>query len=168
MRAAVFTERRHLASVLLEPLLASGRLYADQRGNAVFLLVAGKANRPVGAELRGTGPRVWRGMAPGTRKDLGYFWTGARGAKEIVLCESAIDAISCFQLHPERICISTSGVRANPPWLSGLIVRRYHIHCGFDTDQPGDEAAHQMISLHPTVQRLRPPAHDWKDALASR
>jgi hypothetical protein len=162
------TERRHLASVLLEPLLESGRLYADPRGNAVFLLVAGKANRPVGAELRGTGPRVWRGMAPGTRKDLGYFWTGVRGAKEIVLCESAIDAISCFQLRPDRICISTSGVRANPPWLSGLIVRGYHIHCGFDTDQPGDDAAHQMISLHPTVQRLRPPAHDWNDALASR
>ena len=161
------TERRHLASALLEPLLESGRLYADQRGNAVFLLVAGKANRPVGAELRGTGPRVWRGMAPGTRKDLGYFWTGARGAKEIVLCESAIDAISCFQLHPERICISTSGVRANPPWLAGLIARGYHIHCGFDTDQPGDAAAHQMITLHPTVRRLRPPAHDWNDALAS-
>jgi hypothetical protein len=162
------TERRHLASVLLEPLLESGRLYADQRGNAVFLLVAGKANRPVGAELRGTGPHVWRGMAPGTRKDLGYFWTGAGGAKEIVLCESAIDAISCFQLHPDRICISTSGVRANPPWLPGLIVRGYHIHCGFDTDQPGDDAAREMISLHPTVQRLRPPAHDWNDALASR
>ena len=161
------TERRHLASALLEPLLESGRLYADPRGNAVFLLVAGKANRPVGAELRGTGPRVWRGMAPGTRKDLGYFWTGARGAKEIVLCESAIDAISCFQLHPDRICISTSGVRANPPWLSELIVRGYHIHCGFEIDQPGDAAAHQMIRLHPTVQRLRPPAHDWNDALAS-
>jgi hypothetical protein len=161
------TERRQLASALLEPLLESGRLYADQRGNAVFLLVAGKAHRPVGAELRGTGPRVWRGMAPGTRKDLGYFWTGARGAKEIVLCESAIDAISCSQLHPERICISTSGVRANPPWLAGLIARGYHIHCGFDTDQPGDAAAHQMIRLHPTVRRLRPPAHDWNDALAS-
>ena len=162
------TERRHLTFALLEPLLESGRLYADQRGNAVFLLVAGKANRPVGAELRGTGPHAWRGMAPGTRKDLGYFWTGARGAKEIVLCESAIDAISCFQLHPQRICLSTSGVRANPPWLAGLIARGYQIHCGFDTDHPGDDAAHQMMRLHPTVQRLRPPAHDWNDALASR
>jgi len=161
------TERRHLAFALLEPLLESGRLYADQRGNAVFLLVAGKANRPVGAELRGTGPRVWRGMAPGTRKDLGYFWTGARGAKEIVLCESAIDAASCFQLHPDRICISTSGVRANPPWLPGLIARGYRIYCGFDGDEPGDAAASHMLALHPTVQRLRPPAHDWNDALAS-
>jgi len=161
------TERRHLASALLEPLLESGRLYADQRGNAVFLMVAGKANRPVGAELRGTGPRVWRGMAPGTRKDLGYFWAGPRGVNEIVLCESAIDAISCCQLHPEHICISTSGVRANPPWLAGLIARGYRLYCGFDTDQPGDAAAHQMIRLHPTIQRLRPPAHDWNDVLAS-
>lgn len=162
------TERRRLAATLLQPLWESGKLYADNRGNAVFLLVAGKANRPVGAELRGTGPRLWRGMAPGTRKDLGYFWTGQRGAQDLVLCESAIDAISCFQLHPERICISTSGVRANPPWLHGLITRGYRIHCGFDTDQPGDDAASQMLALHPTVQRLWPPAHDWNDALTSR
>jgi hypothetical protein len=161
------TRRRHLPASLLEPLLESGRLYADSRGNAVFLLLAGKANRPVGAELRGTGPRVWRGMAPGTRKDLGYFWIGTKGSKEIVLCESAIDAISCFQMHPQRICISTSGVRADPRWLSGLIVRGYQIHCGFDADEPGDAAATRMIALHPAVERLRPPAHDWNDALAS-
>lgn len=161
------TERRRLAAVGLQPLLESGRLYADGRGNAVFLLVAGKAHRPVGAELRGTGPRVWRGMAPGTRKDLGYFWAGARGAQHIVLCESAIDAISCFQLHPDCICISTSGVRANPPWLAGLIARGYRLHCGFDADEPGDNAARQMLALYPQVQRLRPPAHDWNDALTS-
>ena len=93
------TRRRGIAASLIEPLIQSGRLYADQRGNAVFLLVSGKAQRPVGAELRGTGPRVWRGMAPGTRKDLGYFWIGAQGSREIVLCESAIDAVSCFQMH---------------------------------------------------------------------
>jgi len=159
------TERRRLAVALLQPLLESGKLYADGRGNAVFLLVAGRANRPVGAELRGTGPQVWRGMAPGTRKDLGYFWTGPRGAQDIVLCESAIDAISCLQMHPQRICISTSGVRANPSWLHGLIARGYRIHCGFDADEPGDAAAHCMIALYPMVQRLRPPAHDWNDAL---
>jgi len=160
------TQRRHLAASLLEPLLQSGKLYADHRGNAVFLLVAGKANRPVGAELRGTGPRIWRGMAPGTRKEEGYFWTGVPGSREIVLCESAIDALSCCQLDPQRICISTSGVRANPRWLPGLIARGYRIHCGFDTDEAGQLAASRMITLHPTVQRLRPPAHDWNDALS--
>lgn len=165
---AYLTQCRHLAATLLKPLLEAGKLYADGRGNAVFVLVAGKANRPVGAELRGTGPRVWRGMAPGSDKDLGYFWVGARDSRNIVLCESAIDAISCLQLHPGRICISTSGVRANPPWLNVLITRGYHIHCGYDADLAGDAAASRMIALHPTVCRLRPSAKDWNDELRSR
>jgi hypothetical protein len=161
------TRRRCLSASLLGPLVESGRLYADRRGNAVFVLVAGKANRPVGAELRGTGPRVWRGMAPGTRKDLGYFWIGAKSSRTIVLCESAIDAISCFQLQPERICISTSGVRANPAWLGGLITHGYEIHCGFDADEAGDAGATRMLASYSAVQRLRPSAHDWNDVLVS-
>lgn len=161
------TRCRHLAAWLLDPVLECGKLYADKRGNAVFLLLAGKTNRPVGAELRGTGARVWRGMAPGTRKDLGYFWIGASGSQEIVLCESAIDAISCFQMHPDRICISTSGVRANPRWLLALIARGYAIYCGFDADDAGDTAASQMIALYPVIKRLRPTAHDWNDVLTS-
>lgn len=160
-------ERRHLRPSLLEPLRQSGRLYADHRANAVFLLVAGNAHRPVGAELRGTGPGLWRGMAAGTRKDLGYFWTGLEGSRKIVLCESAIDAISCFQIHGDCLCISTSGVRTNPRWLPGLIARGYEIWCGFDTDAAGDAAAAGMMELHTSIQRLRPPVHDWNDALAT-
>jgi hypothetical protein len=159
--------RRHLASSLLRSLVESGRLYSDKHGNAVFAMVTGRANHPVGAELRGTGARAWRGMAPGSRKDAGYFWIGTRGLRHIVLCESAIDAISHFQMHGDRVCISTSGVRSNPQWLAALIARGYTISCGFDADDAGDAMASQMISLHPTIQRLRPPAHDWNDALRS-
>ena len=158
---------RRLEPSIIEPLVQCGRLYADRRGNAVFLLVAGKAQRPVGAELRGTGPLAWRGLAPGTRKDLGYFWVGAPGSRDIVLCESAIDAMSCFQLYPQRICISTAGIRTDPPWLDGLLVRGYELYCGFDTDGPGAAAAARMMALHAAIRRLRPPAHDWNDALAA-
>ncbi|HUY36515.1 MAG TPA: DUF3991 domain-containing protein [Pirellulales bacterium] len=161
-------QRRGLCATLLDPLIQSGGIYADDRGNAVFLLVTGKAQRPVGAELRGTGPQVWRGMAGGTRKDLGYFWIGARGSESIVLCESAIDSISCFQLHLQHICLSTSGVRANPPWLRALLAAGYQIHCGFDADAPGDAAAARMIALHGAIKRLRPSDHDWNDVLRSR
>ena len=161
------TRRRGLCSSLLEALWQAGQLYADGHANAVFVLLAGKAQRPVGAELRGTGPRAWRGMASGSNKNLGYFWVGTRTAREIVLCESAIDAISCFQIHTQRICISTSGVRANPPWLNALVAHGYTILCGFDADHPGDAAAAQMIALHPTVRRLRPSAHDWNAVLTS-
>jgi hypothetical protein len=164
------TEQRCLASRILEPLLEAGKVYADQRANAVFLMVAGKANHPIGAELRGTGQRMWRGLAPGTCKDAGYFWVGAAGSDKIVLCESAIDAISCFQLHGTKldqgcICISTAGIRPDPRWLDPLLARGYDIYCGFDDDQPGNAASCQMIRQHPTIKRLRPPAHDWNDAL---
>jgi hypothetical protein len=161
-------ERRGLAEAVLEGLLQSGKLYADRRGNAVFLLFAGKPNRPVGAELRGTGPRVWRGMASGTRKDLGFFWLGAPASRQLVLCEAAIDAISYYQMHPDCLCLSTSGVRAAPAWLPALLARGYEIYCGFDADRPGDAAADRMITRYPTVRRLRPSAHDWNDVLTSR
>ncbi len=161
------TQHRNLSSLVLDPLIETGKLYADNRGNAVFLLVAGKANRPVGAELRGTGARVWRGMASGTRKDSGYFWVGVKGPKRVVLCESAIDAISCCMLYPDRVCISTAGARPNPPWLRAILDRGYEVDCGFDTDLAGDAAAREMIRLYPDIQRLRPAAKDWNVVLAS-
>ena len=51
------TECRHLSAALLEPLFESDRLYADPRGNAVFLMVRGKAAASGG---RGT---PWHGTA---------------------------------------------------------------------------------------------------------
>ncbi len=161
------TTWRGLAPHILQPLIDAGKLYADQRGNAVFLMVTGKPNRSIGAELRGTGRSVWRGLAQGTRKDLGYFWIGAQGARKIVICESAIDAISCFQMNLDCICISTAGVRSDPPWLRPLITRGYDIYCGFDDDQAGNAAAQRMMAHHSSIKRLQPPAHDWNDALTT-
>jgi len=168
-------KRRGLSAEILASLMDDGKLYADGRGNAVFLMVAGKPNRPIGAELRGTGSRVWRGLAPGTRRDAGYFWIGRPDSQRIVLCESAIDAISCFQLRTQHtaslgaecICISTSGVRSDAPWLRPLLARGYAIQCGFDTDEAGEKASRRMIARHPSVQRLRPPRHDWNETLTA-
>jgi hypothetical protein len=157
---------RALPSSFVQSLLEATTLYADSRGNAVFLLL-GKGKRPVGAELRGTTQRKWQGMATGSRKDLGYFAVPAHGAKAIVLCESAIDAISCAVFYPRRRCISTAGAISNPRWLVDLIHEGYEVSCGFDADQAGDRMANAMIALYPSVQRLRPPIHDWNDTLRS-
>ena len=64
--------QRRIDPGLLDPLVQSGIVYGDTRANAVFLLL-GKENLPVGAELRGTTARPWRGLAPGSQKDLGFF-----------------------------------------------------------------------------------------------
>ena len=158
---------RALSPPPVQSLIESGKLYADAGGNAVFLLL-GKENQPVGAELRGTGPARWRGLAPGSRKDLGYFAVPVPCPAAAVLCESAIDAISCSLLHPGHLCVSTSGAHPNPRWLPTLLAQNHPVYCGFDADSAGDDAAQRMIGLHAQIRRLRPSQHDWNDVLKSR
>ena len=160
-------QQRGITPTLLDPLIQSGTLYADTRANAVFLLL-GKESLPVGAELRGTTQRVWRGLAPGSQKDLGCFSIPATPLPGIILCESAIDAISCFALHPQHRCLSTAGARPNPRWLRPLLNQGHPVYCGFDADPTGDDMARAMTALHPTVKRLRPPEHDWNDVLKAQ
>ncbi len=159
--------RRGIPQRTTNQLISSGKLYADFRGNAVFLLL-GKEKKAVGAELRGTSNLKWRGMAPGSQKGRGFFYIRNQDSTKIVLCESAIDAISFFILDPDCLALSTSGANSNPAWLPILIKRGFEIFCGFDSDKIGEALADKMISLYPTVKRLRPVKHDWNDVLRSK
>lgn len=160
--------QRRLPPALIDPLIDSGLLYADAKTNAAFLLL-GEDDNPVGAELRGTTQRPWRGMAPGSQKDLGFFAIGPRrsAGSSIILCESAIDAISCSALFPEYRCISTAGARPNPRWLAKLIDQGVQVYCGFDADDTGDAVAQAMIARYPAVKRLRPSKKDWNNLITS-
>jgi hypothetical protein len=160
-------EQRLLSAAVVDRLILAGDIYADHHANAVFLL-RGKHNAPVGAELRGTGPRPWRGMAPGSRKNLGYFSVRHAHIEAIVLCESAIDAISCYIIQPRRWCISTAGATPHPVWLPEIIQNGQPVYCAFDADPTGDHMAETMIRRYPAITRLRPPRHDWNDLLSSR
>jgi len=155
---------RKLPATLLQPLVQSQVLYADARANAVFLLLDTDAFA-VGAELRGTTALAWRGLAPGSRKDRGFFSVAASSSDAIVLCESAIDALSCHALHPGFRCLSTSGARPDPAWLPALIAEGVPIYCGFDADLTGEAMAQRMHERHPGIRRLRPSAKDWNDLL---
>lgn len=158
---------RRIAPALVQSLVESADLYADHRANAVFLL-RGKQSAPVGAELRGTTSRPWHGLAPGSQKDQGFFSIPTIPRPTIILVESAIDAISCFALHPQHRCISTAGARPNPRWLATLLEEASSVYCGFDADPTGETMAHAMIACYPRIQRLRPSQHDWNDALKCR
>jgi len=170
VKAYLITERA-IAPALIDPLIKSGVLYADTRANAVFLIL-GNSAAAVGAEIRGTTSIHWRGMAPGSRKNLGFFSIPAaipgEDPRPVILCESAIDAISCFALHPDHRCISTSGARPNPAWLPALIDQGLLIYCGFDADDTGERMAQAMIAFYSSVKRLRPARHDWNDLLKSQ
>jgi len=159
-------DKRALPLALVDALAQSGDLYADARANALFLL-RDAHGQPVGAELRGTGPVPWRGMAPGSRKDLGCFSFPPSPRPNVILCESAIDALSCHALHPDLRALSTAGARPNPAWLPDLLHQGCHILCGFDRDVVGQSMAQALVSLHPSVQLFLPPLHDWNDSLRS-
>jgi len=160
------TAQRRISPALVTRLIQCDDLYADHYANAVFVL-RDKNNIPVGAELRGTGPRPWRGMAPGSRKHLGHFSIRASEITGIILCESAIDAISCFAIHPRHWCISTAGARPNPSWLPGIIQNNLPVYCGFDDDPAGNTMAQAISDIYPAIKRLRPTRHDWNDMLAA-
>ena len=161
------SETRALPETLCSTLIQEGTVYADVRGNAVFLLL-GKEKQPVGAELRGTSRIQWRGMAAGSRKDRGFFYVKREHTTQLVLCESAIDAVSCATLHPKYTTVSTSGARSNPLWMHALLRRGFDVFCGFDSDETGDSAAELLMSRYPKVKRLRPQLHDWNDVLIEK
>jgi len=158
------TDQRRIPKKLINNLIESGKLYADVRANAVFLLL-GKKKKIVGAELRGTCGIQWRGMAPGSQKNQGCFYLVGASTRKMVLCESAIDAVSCFVLHPEYTAISTSGATANPAWLQNFITKGCKIYCGFDSDRTGNMLSDKMINIYPSIKRLHPSRHDWNEVL---
>jgi hypothetical protein len=157
-------DQRRIPKELIDNLIESEKLYADVRANAVFLLL-GKKKRIVGAELRGTCGAQWRGMALGSQKNQGCFYLVGISTRKMVLCESAIDAVSCFVLHPEYTAISTSGATADPAWLQNFIMKGCEIYCGFDSDRTGNMLADKMIKLYPSIKRLHPSMHDWNEVL---
>ena len=158
---------RFVPPELINFLVQSGKLYADKKANAVFLLL-GKEKTVVGAELRGTTTKRWRGMATGSRKDLGCFYIKISHTNKMVLCESAIDALSCFALNRNFITLSTSGANHNPAWLTTFINKGFEIYCGFDADEIGDGLSDKMMRRYPSVKRLRPIKHDWNEILQSK
>jgi hypothetical protein len=157
---------RAIPRSILAPLVDAKIVYADARGNAVSLHLNDQGT-PVGAELRGTTRVQWRGMARGSCKDAGYFTVGPADAHEIVICESAIDAISCHALRASARCISTAGTCPDRPWLAPLVASGARVLCGFDADEAGDSSARAMIARHPAITRLRPALHDWNDVLVA-
>jgi hypothetical protein len=162
-------QRRCLPQTVVDYLIAGNILYADDKANAVFLLL-GKGKKVVGAEIRGTNDhfRKWYAVAAGTKKRDGCFYIRDKGAKKVVLCESAIDAISYFVLYRKCLAISTSGANPNPYWITHLINQGFEIYCAFDSDETGERTANRMHELYPMVKRLRPEKHDWNDVLRSK
>jgi len=116
------TQQRRFPAALLDPLIDAGSLYADARANAVFLL-RDPQGQPVGAELRGTTAVPWRGMAPGSRKDLGAFAIPDTPSPPPSCASRPSMPSVATPCWPSARCLSTAGARPDPAWLADLLAR---------------------------------------------
>ena len=163
------TRHRSLDPGTLDRCFQQHILGADRRANAVFITRDAR-NNPAGAELRGTRPgRPFRGKAPGSRKARGGFWIARqKQPRSALIVESAIDALSAFQMTSMRqidLFLSTAGLASRlPPWINAFDLQ--HIACGYDADHPGDHAARRLIQGNPNSTRIRPEGQaDWNDCM---
>ncbi len=181
---AYLIEQRGIPRGMVDELHDRGDVYADTRGNAVFMR-RDEDRQAVGASVRGTLPgSEFKGLARGTTREAGHFaFTLTFGTPDrhdttqYHITETAIDAMSRAVLvrsageTGRHVFISNDGQGALPrrqideALRSGGLVR-----CGFDNDQGGAALWEQVKEAYPRVEaieRERPPAgaKDWNDAL---
>jgi len=165
------TNSRHLPAKLVDQLHQQGLVYADAQQNAVFLRRSFEGEI-TGASLRGTAGQnnTFKGLASGTRRSQGWFYTVANGREQdpiqqVVLTESAIDALSYQTLYPpekKTLYVSTDGAGYMPLEQLQQIP---HITIALDHDQVGEEMATKLQQSLPHANRHTPSAKDWNQDL---
>ena len=166
------TKTRGLPEHVIEPLIDQGVIYPDSRRNAVFLCHDPEGSI-TGAELRGTSSTPFKGMVPGSRRGIGFFTVSQPQPAELVIVESALDAISYRALFPSAAAtiVSTAGVMPNCPALLVLAKKLgvIDIVIAYDNDVAGDTAAEQLMAALSgtglTLHRRVPQEKDWNDIL---
>jgi hypothetical protein len=162
---AYLTQTRMLPTAQIDELHRQGLIYADDQLNAVFLRRS-LAGEITGAALRGTAGKNndFKGLAAGTRRIQGWFYMESEHSgpvQQVVLCESAIDAISYKTLHPPQektLYLSTDGAGSVPLQHLQAIPK---IAIAFDHDLAGAEMAQRLKQDLPQAQIGTPDQKDW-------
>ena len=167
--------QRGLDRKLIARMSDEGRIYADERGNAVFLALEGQ-DEPKGAEMRGTGLNSFHGFASGSDRDFCFEVSTQPNNPELpklVLTESAIDALSYAQIHSNEnlIVASTAGARPTlPKDLENRLNNFSEIIVAYDNDKIGQSMAEKLIeALRATISKIGRSlpswGKDWNDSL---
>ena len=164
------SQTRCLPADIVAQMINRGLIYPDSRRNAVFLCHS-PGGQVTGAELRGTGAAPFKGMAPNSRRGIGFFTLDHASPSELVIVESALDALAYRVLFStSAACIaSTAGILPECPVLLELAERQgiANIVVAYDNDEPGEIASERLIrSLSGNgraIQRRQPWLKDWNE-----
>lgn len=164
---------RGLSASSLARLIVEGKLSQEEKtGNAVFKIFD-ENGLLVGAEKVGTSGGKFKSIEKGSAIGYGFEMTKGNPVNAYFF-ESAIDAVSFADLHPEldnyRL-ISMAGVK---PSVVEETMKRYavqpeNIYICTDNDKAGNKFAEKLIAQYPAMKRVTPQgAKDWNDILQGR
>ncbi len=152
----------------------AGRVRVDQRNNALFPHYDNDGL--CGFEMKNKG---FTGFAPGGSKGL-WFSQALTTDRQLVLTESAIDAISYQVLHPDELWsryMSTGGeLSPKQPALLRAAMEKLPagalVLLAFDNDEGGEKIAAEVKAIAPAGRELRrvvpDVGKDWNDMLKTR
>lgn len=171
---AYLTKTRGISAETVFKLIKQGRLAQDTKGNAIFRILDENKNWK-GAEIVGTNTSTrFKKSTPET----GYGWSMHVGTpKKLCIFESAIDAISFYELHKSHIndtaLVSLAGVTKDMTFIES--VKRYAMQYGIDNsnvclcvdrDDAGDKF---LLKYKPEMgcksYRSPEPYKDWNEML---
>jgi hypothetical protein len=126
----------------------------------------------VGAELRNPS---FKGHMPGSFKARSLWMsTPPVDAARMLICESALDALSHYELERDDRCVYVSfGGHLAQGQLKALqelrerlsTTRTIDVCLGIDADEAGDRYAHMLTAQFPDAQRLKPEGKDFNEML---
>lgn len=162
---AYLCKRRGLDSSIVFSLIKSGKLWQDTHGNCNFIICDWQ-EQPIGAEIVGTGDTRYKQ----TTAHSGYGFHLILGEPDTAMYfESAIDLLSCYQLHRSKlthhILVSMGGLNNSViEELSKVRPQLTHWLC-VDNDPAGDNFIGDMQRTM-SVKVFRPPTgKDWNEYL---
>lgn len=171
---AYLTKTRGIAPETVFKLLKQGRLAQDTKGNAVFRVLDENKNWK-GAEIVGTNTST---RFKKCTAETGYGWSMHIGEpKRLCIFESAIDAISFYELHKSHIkdtaLVSLAGVTKDMTFIES--VKRYAQEYGIDNKNvclcvDRDEAGDKFLMKYKPIMgcksyRSPEPYKDWNEML---
>ena len=164
---AYLCKRRGLENRLVFSLIKQGKLWQDTNGNCNFV-IADWNEKPIGAEIVGTGDTRFKNVT----EHSGYGFHMILGEPtEALYFESAIDLLSCYQIHQDRlthhILVSMGGL--NSSVVTELKKKKpnlTHWLC-VDNDTAGNKFIYQRESEDTSVKLFQPPKQykDWNEYL---
>jgi hypothetical protein len=164
-------EKRKIDESFVQGCIDEGIIYANERCGNTNVVFKNKSKNI--AEIRGINSKYKGLYQHSIKKNLG-FEIGFTKSSKIVLVESAIDALSYYELHKNDAemahIISLAGENKNYDYVNGLIALNNsagEVILAFDNDDAGNGMARaweaNLTALR--VHREVPGGKDWNDDL---